>query len=72
MTLDEFMKLHDERKRRNIDPFELQVFHEEQSASLKEYISLLQSDNAKKDLETLSQAPSNTYKGFSQQRGKKQ
>jgi hypothetical protein len=54
MTQDEFMRLHTERKRRNIDPFELQVFHEEQSASLKEYMNLVQSDNAKKDLEALS------------------
>lgn len=70
MTQDQFMKLHDERKQRNIDPFELQAFQEEQSASLKEYENLVQRDRAEKELETMSRT-GGAYKGFSQQKNNK-
>jgi len=71
MTLEQFMRLSTEAKQRNIDPFELQVFQEEQSASVKEYVNLVQRDKAQQEFDTLSRGPINNYKGFSQQRKKK-
>jgi len=60
------MRMHEERKQRNIDPFEMQVFQEEQSASLREYLNQVQRDRDQAEVESLSKAPSNAYKGFSQ------
>ena len=55
MTHDQFMKLHEERSHRNIDPFELIVFQEEQSAALKDWETDLKQLNKERfDLETLS------------------
>jgi hypothetical protein len=55
MTHDQFMKLHEERSHRNIDPFELIVFQEEQSAALKDWETELKQQNKERfDLETLS------------------
>ena len=44
MTHSQYMKLEKERKERNVDPFELIVFREEQSAKLHE----IESENRRK------------------------
>ena len=71
MTHSQFMKLSEERKQRNIDPFELIVFREEESARLHE----IESENKRRqhqvELETLSMAPSNIYQGLGKQKKKK-
>lgn len=54
MRFNQFMKLHEERKDRNIDLFELQVFQEQLSSSLKGV-------NLKKNFDSLSE---NQYKGL--------
>ena len=44
MSHSQYMKLESERKQRNVDPFELIVFREEQSAKLHE----IESENKRK------------------------
>ena len=65
MTHDQFMKLHEEKKKRNIDPFELIVFQEEQSNHLKELETIQKYQREMNEIDTLSHAPSNAYGGFS-------
>ena len=63
--------MHNERKLRNIDPFELQIFHEEQSAAVKEYKALVEQDQENRMFDQISKAPSNSYQAFSQQKQQK-
>lgn len=72
MTHDQFMKLHDERKQRNIDPFELIVFQETQSNQLKELETIQKYHREMNDIDELSHAPSNAYGGFSKNKKKPQ
>lgn len=65
------MRLHEEKKQRNIDPFELIVFKEEQSAHLKQLETQMKQNKERLELETLSVAPSNAYGGYNQQKQKK-
>lgn len=65
MTIEQFMQIHSERKERNIDPFELVVFQEEQSATLQEYEKQMRMQKQQSEIDTLSSAPSNAYKAFS-------
>jgi len=58
------MRLHEEKKQRNIDPFELIVFKEEQSAHLKQLETQMKQNKERLELETLSVAPSNAYGGY--------
>ena len=58
------MKLQDEQKQRNIDPFELQVFQEQVSANLFEIEDQIRKSTESKEWDQLSKAPSNVYKGF--------
>lgn len=62
------MKMHEERKHRAIDPFELKVFQEEQSKNLAELEQAIRLTKEKVDLETLSMAPSNAYRGHMQKK----
>ena len=62
------MRLNTESKQRNVDPFELQIFQEDQSSALKEYRKLLEADMNAKELDQVSKAPSTGYKAFSQQK----
>lgn len=70
MTQDQFNKLKDEHKERKIDPFELQVFHEETSAKLKLEQAEQKRQQAQREMETLSKAPSGAYQGFNKTKAK--
>jgi|TARA_B110000305_G_C19415927_1_gene627997 hypothetical protein len=55
------MKIGEEHKERNVDPFELQVFQEQVSTNLRHMEDI---ERKQVEQDTLSRATSNVYKGF--------
>lgn len=61
MTQDQFMRLKDEQGERNVDPFELQIFHEQVSANFAHYEALDKKERERREFDKLSVAPSQAY-----------
>ena len=70
MLKKHFAKLLDEKQFRNVDPFELQVFKEQQSSKLKDLEDMLKSKHQLEmtPLDSISVAPSIEYKGYNKQK----
>ena len=58
------MRIKTEHAKRKVDPFELQVFQEQLSENLKVQQEAIRQNDYKKELDTLSLAPSSAYQGF--------
>lgn len=61
MSFKQYMKVGEEHKERNVDPFELQVFQEQVSTNLRHMEDI---ERKQVEQDTLSQATSNVYRGF--------
>ena len=61
MSFKQYMKIGEEHKERNVDPFELQVFQEQVSTNLRHMEDI---ERKQVEQDTLSRATSNVYKGF--------
>lgn len=51
MSLDQFLRLHSEAKERNIDPFEIVVFQEEQSLNLQDFEKVMRLQKEMKEID---------------------